>query len=487
MIEQGVDVATSVACGPACAGNPLMRLAALILCLVLAGPVMFLCGVSYLFDTATDTRGSAIKVSAKLFSSLLSFTLSLTLSLSHSLSLSLSLSQAYNNQVGAWQSMVQQTVLSEGQFMNTTMEFAYKCNGMSNLNHKSELYNLTFGYEPEDEIVEKNKEGMKALQPQYKYYYERPQTAHSSNLRNCEIDITIRSNSTTLVQFSRPYMTTELVKCNPKDTFRACSEVLYLSDVCVKVKWQYGKYVLDKRFPAGEFGCFYDDDSKSFKPTQYLSGDEPYFMNLMVRFSDDPYLTYMEETDGTGKFGLDSGGKIKLGVSLLVMGALICMLEIHVFKQIRGFVRSGQGTMRPSHPIQRFYYDSADYYNRAYARDRLRQKQRNHNFGTGPHNQYSSQQNARFGGGNIPTSYPAVNNRTSFGVYQPTGYNQQPQAQPTGYRIDNPLGSPSIPTGYPGTATGTPTYTYNAQPGVATSTVDHGRKDEKTSRFGGGD
>ena len=48
--------------------------------------------------------------------------------------------------------MVQQTVLSEGQFMNTTMEFAYKCNGMSNLNHKSELYNLTFGYEPEDEL-----------------------------------------------------------------------------------------------------------------------------------------------------------------------------------------------------------------------------------------------------------------------------------------------------------------------------------------------
>ena len=66
MIEQGVDVAKSVACGPACAGNPLMRLAALILCLVLAGPVMFLCGVSYLFDTATDTRGSAIKVSAKI-------------------------------------------------------------------------------------------------------------------------------------------------------------------------------------------------------------------------------------------------------------------------------------------------------------------------------------------------------------------------------------------------------------------------------------
>ena len=86
MIEQGVDVATSVACGPACAGNPLMRLAALILCLVLAGPVMFLCGVSYLFDTATDTRGSAIKVSAKLSSSLLSFSLSLSLSLTHSLS-----------------------------------------------------------------------------------------------------------------------------------------------------------------------------------------------------------------------------------------------------------------------------------------------------------------------------------------------------------------------------------------------------------------
>ena len=62
---------------------------------------------------------------------------------------------------------------------------------------------------------------------------------------------------------------------------------------------------------------FYDDDSKSFKPTQYWSGDEPYFMNLLVRFSDDPYLTYMEETDGTGKFGLDSGGKIKLGVSYL--------------------------------------------------------------------------------------------------------------------------------------------------------------------------
>ena len=167
------------------------------------------------------------------------------------------------------------------------------------------------------------------------------------------------------------------------------------------------------------------------------------------------------------------------------MGALICMLEIHVFKQIRGFVRSGQGTMRPSHPIQRFYYDSADYYNRAYARDRLDKNNATTILGlvlttSTAHNRM------RALGGNIPTSYPAVNNRTSFGVYQPTGYNQQPQAQPTGYRIDNPLGSPSIPTGYRHSH-GYTDVTYNAQPGVATSTVDHGRKDEKTSRFGGGD
>ncbi|UPQ99826.1 hypothetical protein HOP50_04g31350 [Chloropicon primus] len=427
MIDKGLEVAQEVLCGPcvtqACSGREsgLVRCGVFLLAIVLSGPILFLCGVSFLFQTASYTRENAVK--------------------------------AYNNQVGVWQSTVYDSVFPQGAYMNMTTTFKYSCVGGSTLNGKEDLYNLTLGMDPEDYIVDKNKEDVEDLSPQYKYFYERQQSPASTRIENCDITVTVRSNSSSLVTVTVPYLTTELVKCDKRDTYKACQDVLYLSDFCTKVKYYGGKYVLDRNFPGQSFGCFYNSDTNRFDMTRYQRNEEPIFMNLMMRFSADPYLTYMEETDGTGDFGLDTEGKVKLGAILLAFGVLICVVEIHTFKQIRGFVRqmnSSENTMRPSHPVQRFYYDSAHYY---YNRRMASHHHRHANRGMGGVRGYGKQHQMHHNHRGPATSYPRVNNRSSFGVYQPYPSSAQHHLPPGqhgyGQRIDNPIVSPCHNNNYP--------------------------------------
>ena len=108
--------------------------------------------------------------------------------------------------MGVWKSVVKE-VVPTGTYMNMTISFDYSCT-MSDNNKKHVLYNLTLGSNPEDFIEDRDTRGVELLDPQYKYYFER-QEDESKPLDRCDIKVTVRSNSTSLVQVTVPYKITE--------------------------------------------------------------------------------------------------------------------------------------------------------------------------------------------------------------------------------------------------------------------------------------
>ncbi len=142
------------------------RCLALLLAVVLAGPIMLCTGMGLTFRGTTNHRMNNIK--------------------------------AYNHQVGMWRAELPD-LKPQLEYMNMTVQFYYTCKSPTNMNKKSTLYNLTMGVDPEDEILDPNTEDVEPLSPQLKYFFERQQD-EAMKIDSCDIKVTVRSNETSLVQ-----------------------------------------------------------------------------------------------------------------------------------------------------------------------------------------------------------------------------------------------------------------------------------------------
>ena len=342
--------------------------------------------------------------------------------------------------------MIYDSVLRNGAYLNATVEVDYTSAPQyaCPVSHKSDVYNLTFWSEPEDLITDKNKEGVDPMDPQYKYLHER-QHNEDRPITHCLFKTTVRINSTSLVQVTVPYRKQESVKCKPEDTYKHCKKTSYLSEFCVKIKYSSAqeRYNVEGMFPSVKkksYGCYYNPQTGAFDMTKYEE-EEPVFTNLLVRFSDDPYLTYQEETGGTGNFGMPVEDSIKTGLILTVLGVLVCMIEFHVFRGIYRYIKSfdfDDNSPRPTHFVGRFYYDSARTYRRRYPGS---------GHGKRPHHLHPPHHHHH----NYPRpSYPSDPNnidRSNTYVYQPTGGMHQGGPYPAGpgaaSRTYNPLGDPT--------------------------------------------
>ena len=85
--------------------------------------------------------------------------------------------------------MIYDSVLRNGAYLNATVELDYTSSGgqACPISHKSDIYNLTFGSEPEDLITDKNKEDIDPLDPQYKYLHERQHNEDHPNTHRLNI------------------------------------------------------------------------------------------------------------------------------------------------------------------------------------------------------------------------------------------------------------------------------------------------------------
>lgn len=97
------------------------------------------------------------------------------------------------------------------------------------------------------------------------------------------------------------------------------------------------------------------------------SGETDLEVKLQVRHERDPYLHFLDISQGTKNFGLSTGEKLQIGFTLLAIGifiqALVCLCCCCIIKFARGFA-SGNNQHRPQNPVGGALYDvSAKYGN----------------------------------------------------------------------------------------------------------------------------
>ncbi|EFJ43380.1 hypothetical protein VOLCADRAFT_119110 [Volvox carteri f. nagariensis] len=125
-------------------------------------------------------------------------------------------------------------------------------------------------------------------------------------------------------------------------------EESYFNNFAIKVSYQNNGYFLDSVNPGPGGGANvlpagyqrqYDDTKMlpSTVPTGPLfqlpnvvrySGAPPDLFSVTVRSSADPWLAYMEATDGTGYFGFTKSVLMATGATLVVMGSLGTLLWV---------------------------------------------------------------------------------------------------------------------------------------------------------------
>ena len=153
-----------------------------------------------------------------------------------------------------------------------------------------------------------------------------------------------------------------------------------LKTVCIKVRWLQtsdgGSWQVDLDVPTSDDrdlngGCFYGPAfTKDNKRVEVFSEDrfaheEPSTktakgmpVDVVVRYSADPWLHYMKITDATGKFGLSVGQKLMLGVCFLVLGVIITIAQVRAFTYFC-YYRHNPDAARPCNGDTRYYYDWA--------------------------------------------------------------------------------------------------------------------------------
>eukprot|EP00760_Papus_ankaliazontas_P003077 PhM_4_TR11408/c0_g1_i1/m.71284 len=140
--------------------------------------------------------------------------------------------------------------------------------------------------------------------------------------------------------------------CHRGDTCGTCFGNLYLTKVCLPYAapgtpgspWAPSTTMSSCDYP--------------FKTQTYDGSSAPTDKFVTVRPQDDPYMTLLRLTDGSRDFGLDRGQQTRLGLTLAVIGGILCGITVCVCvvacgprrAQANNFVNRVRG--RPVYAVQ---------------------------------------------------------------------------------------------------------------------------------------
>lgn len=154
-----------------------------------------------------------------------------------------------------------------------------------------------------------------------------------------------------------------------------CVKTNVPAEVCIRVMMRNGQWAIaqgslpDRPGGATGPGCFINDPPGSTWDDvrlQSIASVVQIAVPVRVRHERDPYLYFLDITDGTGDFGLKTSEKLIIGFTLLGIGAIITLLVCGcccvIVKFARSFASGKQD--KPSNPVGAALYDvSAKYGN----------------------------------------------------------------------------------------------------------------------------